>query len=94
MTANLALRQLIALRAYMPKPCLVLWPAPPAHLLGVRLQVGPWRLRTRIVYAPLTRNRSPGMVPRPEVATYYSQRACKGGLMLTEATCISQGAAG
>uniref|UniRef100_A0A383VSS5 NADH:flavin oxidoreductase/NADH oxidase N-terminal domain-containing protein n=1 Tax=Tetradesmus obliquus TaxID=3088 RepID=A0A383VSS5_TETOB len=40
--------------------------------------------------APLTRNRAPGTVPMPAMATYYSQRATAGGLVISEATCISQ----
>ncbi len=41
--------------------------------------------------APLTRMRStqPGDIPNPMNATYYGQRASKGGLLITEATQIS-----
>ncbi len=39
--------------------------------------------------APLTRNRSPRAVPQPIAATYYAQRA-SAGLIITEATAISQ----
>ena len=46
-------------------------------------------LANRIVMAPLTRNRSPGAVPLPLTATYYAQRA-SAGLLITEATAISQ----
>ncbi|CAI5531752.1 unnamed protein product [Closterium sp. Naga37s-1] len=46
-------------------------------------------LSMRIVYAPLTRDRALGTIPQPNAAIYYGQRAHKGGLMLTEATCIS-----
>lgn len=46
-------------------------------------------LANRIVMAPLTRNRSPGAVPRAMTATYYAQRA-SAGLLITEATAISQ----
>lgn len=42
----------------------------------------------RIVYAPLTRCRALGTIPQPAAATYYAQRATKGGLMLSEATVI------
>jgi N-ethylmaleimide reductase len=46
-------------------------------------------LSNRIVMAPLTRNRSPGAVPQAMTATYYAQRAT-AGLLITEATAISQ----
>jgi N-ethylmaleimide reductase len=42
------------------------------------------------VMAPLTRNRAPNTVPMPAMATYYGQRATAGGLVISEATCISQ----
>ncbi|CAI5506493.1 unnamed protein product [Closterium sp. Naga37s-1] len=51
-------------------------------------------LSMRIVYAPLTRDRALGTIPQPNAAIYYGQRAHKGGLMLTEATCISPEAHG
>jgi N-ethylmaleimide reductase len=49
---------------------------------------GSLRLSNRIVMAPLTRNRAPGAVPTPLMATYYAQRA-SAGLLITEATAIS-----
>jgi len=52
------------------------------------ITVGDIALKNRIVMAPLTRNRAPGAVPTPLMATYYSQRA-SGGLLITEATAIS-----
>ncbi len=52
------------------------------------LQVGDMALTNRVVMAPLTRNRAPGAVPTPLMATYYSQRA-SAGLLITEATAIS-----
>lgn len=52
------------------------------------LQVGSLALANRIVMAPLTRNRAPGAVPTPLMATYYQQRAT-AGLLITEATAIS-----
>ncbi len=51
--------------------------------------VGELKLANRIVMAPLTRNRSPDAVPPPIVATYYAQRA-SAGLLISEATAISQ----
>ncbi|MEX1166982.1 MAG: alkene reductase [Hydrogenophaga sp.] len=53
------------------------------------LQVGALALNNRIVMAPLTRNRAPGALPTPLMATYYAQRA-SAGLLITEATAISQ----
>ena len=50
---------------------------------------GSLSLANRIVMAPLTRNRAPGAVPTPLMATYYQQRA-SAGLLITEATAISQ----
>jgi N-ethylmaleimide reductase len=55
--------------------------------------VGALSLSNRIVMAPLTRNRSPGAVPGPLAAEYYSQRA-GAGLLITEATAISHQAQG
>mgnify|MGYP002621003745 FL=1 len=49
---------------------------------------GDLSLPNRIAMAPLTRNRSPGAVPTPLVAEYYTQRAT-AGLLITEATAIS-----
>ncbi len=50
---------------------------------------GQLSLANRIVMAPLTRNRSPGAVPGPFAADYYRQRA-SAGLLITEATAITQ----
>lgn len=57
------------------------------------VQFGRLALANRIVMAPLTRNRSPGAVPGPLAATYYTQRAT-AGLLITEATAISHQAQG
>ncbi len=49
-------------------------------------------LATRIVMAPLTRNRAPGAAPTPLMAEYYAQRAnpdTGAGLIISEATAIS-----
>jgi 2,4-dienoyl-CoA reductase-like NADH-dependent reductase (Old Yellow Enzyme family) len=46
-------------------------------------------MEIRIVLAPLTRSRAIGFVPQPAAATYYSQRASEGGLLIAEATGIS-----
>jgi N-ethylmaleimide reductase len=52
--------------------------------------LGSLTLRNRIVMAPLTRNRAnPGFIPGDLAAEYYSQRA-SAGLLVSEATQISQ----
>lgn len=52
--------------------------------------LGSLTLANRIVHAPLTRNRAgKGFVPSEFAATYYSQRA-SAGLLISEATQISQ----
>jgi N-ethylmaleimide reductase len=62
------------------------------------LRIGDIDLATRIVMAPLTRNRaSPGQVPNPLMAQYYAQRAnpaTGAGLIVSEATQISPEAQG
>ncbi len=50
---------------------------------------GDLRLANRIMMAPLTRNRSPQAVPNDLNVAYYEQRA-SAGLIVTEATAISQ----
>lgn len=67
-------------------------PDPQAALLFEPLTLGALQLRSRVVMAPLTRNRAPGAVPTPLMATYYEQRAdpARGaGLIVSEATQIS-----
>jgi N-ethylmaleimide reductase len=57
------------------------------------IRIGDMDLATRIVMAPLTRNRaSPGQVPNDLMRQYYEQRAnpaTGAGLLITEATQIS-----
>ena len=48
----------------------------------------------RVVLAPLTRQRSYGNVPQTHAILYYSQRATKGGLLISEATGVSNTAQG
>ena len=57
---------------------------------------GPVVLGHRIVLAPLTRNRAtePDLCPHGDHVEYYTQRASEGGLLITEATCISPEAVG
>ncbi|XP_020261973.1 putative 12-oxophytodienoate reductase 5 isoform X2 [Asparagus officinalis] len=57
-------------------------------------KMGNFELSHRIVLAPLTRSRSYGNVPQPHAALYYSQRATKGGLLISEATGVSDTAQG
>ena len=53
-------------------------------------QLGAIALANRVAMAPLTRSRAlAGDVPRPTTATYYAQRA-SAGLIISEATQISQ----
>ncbi|MFZ2858052.1 alkene reductase [Acidovorax sp.] len=61
------------------------------------LQVGAWRLASRVVMAPMTRNRAPGALPTASMATYYGQRAGASegaALIVSEATAISPSAQG
>lgn len=52
-------------------------------------EVGPYRLRNRIVMAPMARARcGPGRAPGPIVGTYYAQRA-SAAFIVTEATHVS-----
>ncbi|XP_041008263.1 12-oxophytodienoate reductase 2-like [Juglans microcarpa x Juglans regia] len=57
-------------------------------------QLGKYHLSHRVVMAPLTRQRSYGYVPQPHAIIYYSQRASNGGLLIAEATGISDTAQG
>ena len=53
-------------------------------------KLGPLTLPNRLVMAPLTRNRAvAGMVPSPLAVEYYGQRA-SAGLLITEASQVSQ----
>ena len=54
------------------------------------LQVGPYRLRHRVVMAPLTRMRAErtSFAPRALNAEYYGQRATPGGLIIAEASPV------
>ncbi|BBG95974.1 12-oxophytodienoate reductase 1 [Prunus dulcis] len=48
----------------------------------------------KVVLAPLTRQRSYGNVPQPHAILYYSQRTSNGGLLIAEATGVSDTAQG
>ena len=52
-------------------------------------RLGPYELRSRVVMAPMTRNRAgEGNVPTPMNAEYYAQRA-GAGLLVTEGSQVS-----
>ncbi|KAJ1696772.1 hypothetical protein LUZ63_005284 [Rhynchospora breviuscula] len=57
-------------------------------------KMGPFELSHRIVLAPLTRVRSFNNVPQPHAILYYSQRTTPGGLLIAEATGVSDTAQG
>ena len=58
------------------------------------IQLGAIELQNRIIMAPLTRARAGGdRIPNPLMAEYYRQRA-SAGLIISEATQISEQAAG
>lgn len=53
--------------------------------------IGGTTLPNRFAMAPMTRARSPGGVPTPEVAAYYRRRAEGGvGLIITEGTVVDR----
>jgi len=56
-------------------------------------RMGPWDLTSRIAMAPMTRHRAgPDWTPAPYATDYYGQRA-SAGMVITEATQCSAGAA-
>ncbi|XVF54267.1 hypothetical protein PTKIN_Ptkin05aG0166900 [Pterospermum kingtungense] len=57
-------------------------------------KMGNFNLSHRIVLAPLTRQRSYNSVPQPHAILYYSQRTSTGGLLIAEATGVSDTAQG
>ncbi|GAU18872.1 hypothetical protein TSUD_228620 [Trifolium subterraneum] len=57
-------------------------------------QMGKFNLSHRVVLAPLGRLRSYNNVPQAIAIKYYSQRASKGGLLIAEATGVSDTAQG
>ena len=57
-------------------------------------KMGKFQLSHRVVLAPLTRQRSYKNVPQPHAILYYSQRTTKGGLLIAEATGVSDTAQG
>ncbi|XP_038683784.1 putative 12-oxophytodienoate reductase 11 [Tripterygium wilfordii] len=67
---------------------------PPTIPLLTPYKMGNFNLSHRIVLAPLTRQRSYDNVPQPHAILYYSQRTTKGGLLICEATGVSDTAQG
>ncbi|KAL2554606.1 12-oxophytodienoate reductase 1 [Forsythia ovata] len=57
-------------------------------------KLGNFNLSHRIVLAPLTRVRSYNLTAQPHAILYYSQRTTEGGLLITEASGISETAQG
>lgn len=57
-------------------------------------QLGSFTLSHRVVLAPLTRQRSYNCMPQPQAILYYSQRTSPGGLLIAEATGVSDSAQG
>ncbi|WP_207460061.1 alkene reductase [Azospirillum sp. SYSU D00513] len=68
----------------------------PDSPLFTPVRLGALALEHRVVMPPLTRMRSrqPGDVPHALNAEYYGQRASKGGLIIAEATDVSEQARG
>lgn len=68
----------------------------PSDPLFQPLRIGALQLGHKVVMAPLTRMRSrqPGDVPQAMNEEYYRQRASRGGLIVTEATNITEQARG
>lgn len=60
------------------------------------ISLGAISLSHRIVMAPLTRSRAqrPGDIPGDLMLDYYTQRASKGGLIISEGSTVSKGARG
>ncbi|KAJ6792960.1 12-oxo-phytodienoic acid reductase 5 [Iris pallida] len=62
--------------------------------LNIPYKMGKFQLSHRVVLAPLARQRSFKNVPQPHAVLYYSQRASDGGLLIAEATGVSDSAQG
>jgi len=48
------------------------------------IRLGEMNLGHRVIMSAMTRLRCPGSVPKPIVTEYYTQRASRGGLLVTE----------
>eukprot|EP00891_Asterochloris_glomerata_P000654 jgi/Astpho2/654/e_gw1.00013.80.1_t len=64
--------------------------------LFLPVHLGRLAAKHRVVLAPLTRGRAPSNVPNNLMKVYYTQRAqgSQGGLLISEATCVSPTAHG
>ncbi|XP_034206136.1 12-oxophytodienoate reductase 2-like [Prunus dulcis] len=67
---------------------------PPTIPLLTPYKMGKFNLSHRIVLAPLTRQRSYHNIPQPHAILYYSQRTSQGGLLIAEASGVSDTAQG
>ncbi|ONI35662.1 hypothetical protein PRUPE_1G548600 [Prunus persica] len=67
---------------------------PPTIPLLTPYKMGKFNLSHRIVLAPLTRQRSYNNIPQPHAILYYSQRTSQGGLLIAEASGVSDTAQG
>nr|BBA18086.1 12-Oxophytodienoic acid reductase 2 [Pelargonium graveolens] len=52
--------------------------------------MGKFQLSHRVALAPVTRRRALDSLPQQPAILYYSQRASKGGLLISEATVVSE----
>jgi N-ethylmaleimide reductase len=82
------------LKAELPTPHHLQFSGKPHMSTATKLfeptKLGPLTLPNRLVMAPLTRNRAlAGLVPNPLAVEYYGQRA-SAGLLVSEATQVSQ----
>jgi N-ethylmaleimide reductase len=57
-----------------------------AATLFTPLRIGRILLNHRVIMSPLTRGRSPAVIPTDLSVEYYSQRATPGGLLISEGT--------
>ncbi|SMY19822.1 unnamed protein product [Zymoseptoria tritici ST99CH_1A5] len=75
----------------VPKTVSTMGSTAPQSKLFEPLRIGPMKLSSRVVHAPLTRMRAnDDHTIMPMAADYYSQRGCvPGTLLISEATCIS-----
>lgn len=58
------------------------------------IKFGVFELTHRIAMAPLTRCRAIGTVPAAAAVEYYTQRAHRGGMLISEGTCVTQAGQG
>ncbi|CAB4297981.1 unnamed protein product [Prunus armeniaca] len=63
---------------------------PPTIPLHTPYKMGKFNLSHRIVLPPLARMRSYNNIPQPHAILYYSQRTSQGGLLIAEATFVSE----